>query len=489
MKQILLLIIVIPSWLFAQWSNDFSQSQLDDWSGDTADFRVDSLKQLQLFGPYQSGTSFIYRQSNAILNGKWEMDIQMDFNPSSSNYCQIHLSTDNYENGYFVRLGGADDEVCLYKSNNNQSSKIIDGINDFLDFDSINVSIKIERDSVGNWQLWAKNKNQEWVSQGYTFDNSFSMSETFAISCTYTSTRAQKFFFDNISVSGTSFVDTFATPQLNDIVINEVLFNPIDGDNDFVEIYNRSAKTLNIKNLMLGNYYSGRPDNFKTINTGFYLMSPSEIIVLTSSVSDLLFYHSEALNEKVFELESMPAFNNQDGTVVLMADSIIIDAFSYHEDMHFPYLNSLDGVSLERIDIELESQRNDNWHSASEGAGFSTPTLENSQKTQQNYSIDKIVLTPNLISPNNDGVDDILQIDIDQIEQGYNGNILIFDSQGRLINELVNNVFLGTKNTFYWDGLNQNGQAVQTGRYIVLFQAISPSGPTIAQKKTVVVSY
>ena len=68
MKQILLLIIVIPSWLFAQWSNDFSQSQLDDWSFDTSDFRVDSLKQLQLFGPYQSNTSFIYRQSNAILN-------------------------------------------------------------------------------------------------------------------------------------------------------------------------------------------------------------------------------------------------------------------------------------------------------------------------------------------------------------------------------------------------------------------------------------
>ena len=69
------------------------------------------------------------------------MGIQMDFNPSSSNYCQIHLSTDNYENGYFVTLGGVDDEVCLYKSNNNQSSKIIDGINDFLDLESIKLNL------------------------------------------------------------------------------------------------------------------------------------------------------------------------------------------------------------------------------------------------------------------------------------------------------------------------------------------------------------
>ena len=83
MKRILLLIIVIPSWLFAQWSNDFYQSQFNDWSVDTSDFRVDSLKQLQLFGPYQSSISFIYRQSNAILNGKWEVSIHEWFLPYS----------------------------------------------------------------------------------------------------------------------------------------------------------------------------------------------------------------------------------------------------------------------------------------------------------------------------------------------------------------------------------------------------------------------
>ncbi|MDA8956390.1 lamin tail domain-containing protein [Flavobacteriales bacterium] len=487
MKQILLVIMVIPSWLLGQWNNDFSQNQLNDWSGDTAHYRVNNNGQLQLFGPSQNNTSTIYRQSQAILNGKWEMDIQMNFNPSSSNYCQIHLSLDQNEDGYFVRLGGTDDEVSLYKTSNNQTTKIIDGINDFLDLDSTNVSIRVERDSLGNWQLWAK--NQEWILQGSAFDKSFNMSERFAVSCIYTSTRSERFFFDNIVVNGTSFVDTFATPLPNDIVINEILFNPVDGDNDFVEIYNRSSKTLNIKDLMLGNYFGGRPDNFKDISNGFYLMKPAEIIVLSSSLSDLLFYHPQAMEERVFELESMPGYNNQEGTVVLAIDSTIIDVFSYHEDLHFPYLNSVDGVSLERIDTEIQSNRNDNWHSASEGADFSSPTLENSQKTQPNNGEDKMKLSPKIISPDNDGIDDVLQIDIEVTEQGYNASILIFDSKGRLINQLVNNAFLGTKNTFYWDGLNQNRQAVQTGRYIVLFQAISPSGPTIAQKKTIVVSY
>lgn len=484
MKKLIAL-IVVPIQLFAQIHIDFNNEDWLLWTGDTNHYQIDG--QLQLLAPYQSSTSTIFYPSTAILNGKWEADIKMDFNPSSSNYCEIYLSIDQNEDGYFVRLGGTDDEVSLYKKSNNQTTKIIDGINDFLDLDSTNVSVKVERDSLGNWQLWAK--KQEWILQGSAFDKSFNMSESIGISCTYTSTRSEKFFFDNIIVSGTSFVDTFATPLPKDIVINEILFNPVDGDNDFVEIYNRSSKTLNIKDLMLGNYFGGRPDNFKEISNGFYLMKPAEIIVLSSSLSDLMFYHPQAIEERVFELESMPSYNNQDGTVVLTIDSTIIDAFSYHEDLHFPYLNSVDGVSLERIDTEIESNRKDNWHSASEGAHFSSPTLENSQKTQANNGKDKIKLNPKIISPNNDGIDDILQIDIEVSEQGYNASILIFDSKGRLINQLVNNAFLGTKNTFYWNGLNQNGQAVQTGRYIVLFQAISPSRPTIAQKKTIVVSY
>jgi len=486
-KTILLLILPIP--LFAQLQITFNDSSLNHWSGDTNHYQIDSLQQLQLVAPYQSSTSTIYHSSQAILNGKWEIEVGMDFNPSSSNYCQIYLSMDQDENGYFIRVGGTDDKVSLFRSKDNQNSKIIDGINDFLNIDSVKIKIKVERDSVGNWQLWAKNKNSQWVLQGSGFDDSFNMSQTFAISCTYTSTRSQKFFFDNISLSGTSFVDTFAIPKANDIIINEVLFNPLDGDKDFVEIYNRSGKALNIKNLMLGNYYGGRPDNFKLISPSFLIMEPAEILVLSSSTNDLMFYHTEAIEEKIIELQSMPAYNNQNGTVVLQLESIIIDEFNYHEDLHFPYLNSFDGVSLERIDSEINSDRKDNWHSASEQSGFSSPTLENSQKNLKLNDSEVLICKPELISPNNDGIDDFLQIDIQLEAIGYNANILLFDSKGILINTLVSNIFLGSKNTFYWNGLDQNGNVVPMGRYIILLNAIHTSNPIISQKKTVVVTY
>ena len=302
----------------------------------------------------------------------------MDFNPSSSNYTQIHLSSDSLENGYFVKLGGANDEVNLYKRQDGQNIKLIDGTDNMLDTDSVALRLLVERDSLGVWKLSIKPfSDNEFTHQGQCFDNSFLSSQQFGIECVYTQTRSDKFYFDNLIVEGYSFVDTFLYPKANDIVVNEVLFNPIDGDNDFVEIINRSTKTLCLKGLQLGNYYANVPANFKSITDAYDFLKPQEILVLCQSKETLLKYHLTALEHRIIELESMPSYNNDIGAVVLSFDSTIIDEFHYDEEMHFDLLTDVEGVSLERISTEINSVNN--WYSAAEQDSFSTPTLVNSQ--------------------------------------------------------------------------------------------------------------
>ena len=84
--------------------------------------------------PPETGESIIWHPSKALMKGHWELSLSMDFNTSGSNYAKIHLSSDSLANGYYVKVGGVDDEVSLYKLTSGQSTKIIDGTDDFLDF-------------------------------------------------------------------------------------------------------------------------------------------------------------------------------------------------------------------------------------------------------------------------------------------------------------------------------------------------------------------
>jgi hypothetical protein len=301
MKKILL-IWLAPIFLYAQFTDDFTT--FEGWLGDTAEFSTDSTGLLRLTAPPETGKSIIWHPSKALMTGHWELFLSLDFNTSGSNYAKIHLSSDSLANGYYVKVGGVDDEVSLYKLTSGQNTKIIDGTDDFLDFSSNNLSLMVDRDSVGNWMLKAKRSiDLSRFVQAQTFDDSHLQSDYFGIECVYTKTRSESFFFDNIVVEGYSFKDTFLYPQPNDVVVNEVLFNPIEGDNDFVEILNRSHKTLCIKGLQLANYFAEEVANFKAISEGYDFIQPQEILVICKSKETLM--KMKPLNGKTLNLGVM----------------------------------------------------------------------------------------------------------------------------------------------------------------------------------------
>lgn len=286
----------------------------------------------------------------------------------------------------------------------------------------------------------------------------------------------------------------FSYPQLadtGDLVINEILFNPRNDGVDFVELYNKSSHAIDISSLYIiaEDPFTGEINKQVPIASEKLIFIKNDFLVLTKDPATIMEHYPKSRTKKMLLVAEMPDFPNSSGRVVVSdIQSTILDGMTYQEDMHFPLLNDTEGVSLERVNTEKPSSDNDNWHSASEIEGFATPGYENSQMAGKTEADSQIALSPEIVTPNNDGRDDQLQIKYSFKEPGYSANIFIYDTKGREIIRLCSNKQLGTKGTLYWDGINADNKLVQTGYYIVFIELFDLKGNINYYKKTVVIA-
>jgi lamin tail-like protein/Big-like domain-containing protein len=287
---------------------------------------------------------------------------------------------------------------------------------------------------------------------------------------------------------------SFALPEPigpQDIVINEILFNPQTGGPDFLEVYNRSGKVLNLGGLLIGNL---RKDvDTVVVQVGEdRLLFPGEYAVFTEDPGDLQSRYT-VLNSDGLIANDLPAFNNDAGNVTLyragVNEAIIIDAFDYSEDLHHPLLDDPKGVSLERISPDAPTQERSNWHSAAEAAGFATPTYQNSQFIGSPSTAEDFIDIPEAkLSPDGDGYQDFLVINYKMDGPGYTARVNIFDAQGRLVKRLVNGELLAAEGFFRWDGDTDEATKARLGIYVIWIQLFNPGGTVREFKKTCVVA-
>ena len=200
---------------FSQWTEDFADgdfTQNPAWAGDTALFTVTAAA-LQLNAPAVSGTAFLATPSTTINDATWAFRVRMAFNPSGSNYSKIYLVADRENlngslNGYFVKLGGTPDEVSLYRQEGLTAVKIIDGLDGRLSLSNVDVQVQVSRTASGNWLLSSRLATETtWVTEGTVTDATYFTSAYFGVSCIYTATRSTRFYFDDIAVTGSAYVD------------------------------------------------------------------------------------------------------------------------------------------------------------------------------------------------------------------------------------------------------------------------------------------
>ena len=267
-------------------------------------------------------------------------------------------------------------------------------------------------------------------------------------------------------------------PELGDVLLSEILFNPRNTGVDFIEIYNNSAKYISLKNWQISN--STSIANISAPNVLF----PYSFRVLTSSPQNILTEYPNAISEAIFEQDT-PSMPNEKGNIVLLNEQLIfVDSIGYTEDWHYPYLASVDGISLERISYNQPSGKSSNWASAAETENYATPGYRNSQSVTA-INGQGLSVSPKVIVPDANGIDDYTTISLSQV--GSMATITIYNLQGQTIKQIVSNSLVGSTSTYIWDGSDSTGGVVALGHYIIVANTISANGTTQTFREKVVV--
>lgn len=295
---------------------------------------------------------------------------------------------------------------------------------------------------------------------------------------------------NSIGSPNTARVGLYENTDNLDVVINEILFNPKPTSNDYVEIYNRSNKILTLRNAYIANRNStGAISSIKQLSLEDYLFFPGDFMVVTAS-KNLVLRDYIAMNLDAFiEISSMPSFNDDKSNVIILNEQgAIIDEVAYTDKWHFKLISNKEGVSLERIDYDAASQNEQNWHSAATSVGYGTPTYKNSQYRMDAGVQGEITVTPEIVSPDNDGLDDFATISYIFPEPGYVASITIFDASGRPVKYLQRNALCGLKGYFRWDGLGEKNQKLPTGIYVIYTEVFNLKGKTKKFKNVIVLA-
>jgi hypothetical protein len=266
--------------------------------------------------------------------------------------------------------------------------------------------------------------------------------------------------------------------EKGDLQFNELLFNPLPGDADYIELFNTSDKIINASDLYLvsvnetGIFSSPVPvsDENRSLLPGSYL-------AITTDRRSVLERYFSSEPEYIFPVTQFPSLPDQSGHLILYNRELEkIDEVIYNEKMHYPLLAGYEGISLEKVRPAVLSIDSKNWHSASEVSGWGTPGAPNSIFTGEPSGDGIIVLSSTKITPDNDGNEDFLVIDL---KPGGNGNVVtikIYDETGALVRKLTENLLAGNQASLTWDGTDANGALVNRGIYIVLIEVFDDTG-------------
>ena len=272
----------------------------------------------------------------------------------------------------------------------------------------------------------------------------------------------------------------------DDISFNELLFNPFPGEPDYIELYNCTEKTIDASKLYLASVNDITADTsvLTPVSIVQRCILPGTYYVVTTDREKVIERYYTSSPDAIFEVPSLPSMPDDEGHLLLLSNElVIIDKVSYNERMHYSLLSGFEGISLEKTGRCNPSEEVTSWHSATENSGWGTPGNPNSVRSETVDESSDISLSSTKITPDNDGYEDFLAINLNP---GGNDNIIsvtVFDENGSHIRKIASNMLAGSGVSLIWDGTADDGSPVRSGIYILYITWYNDTGNSKRTKK------
>jgi hypothetical protein len=205
------------------------------------------------------------------------------------------------------------------------------------------------------------------------------------------------------------------------IVINEVMYSPIDNEPEWVELVNISDEPLNLKNWSVSDILSSPTKNL--ITTDDLILQPEEFMILAKDTS--FNSHHPGVTSEIRFVNFGSLGNTEDGVIIYDFRDGIIDSLLYNSSW-----GGKNGYSLERISVVVGTNDETNWTS-SLSINRSTPGTPNSIEDAQSFERSSLVINEIMYEPDEDNSEfiEFLNLSDDSVNIGgwriedENGNL------------------------------------------------------------------
>ncbi|NBC15733.1 MAG: hypothetical protein GVY18_00280 [Bacteroidetes bacterium] len=286
-------------------------------------------------------------------------------------------------------------------------------------------------------------------------------------------------------------------PTPGALLLNEIMYDPLADPNDglpdqpeYVEFVNASAQPLSLRGL----YWTDVPDETGEADTlrlgmAFRRVAPDSFAVAfangdaTEDQTTLqaafpaLAFDADALLPQ--DRTTLGLVNGGDLIRLHRADDAVLDEAFYDPDWHNPNLRDAAGVALERVSPTAPTDDAATWNSSVADAG-GTPGRTNTVALppSPDQADTGVTIAPSPFSPDGDGFEDQTRIQFTLSSTVTLVRARLYDARGRHVRTLEQARLAGRTGELVWDGLDDDGNDLRMGIYVVLLEAIDTNGGT-----------